>query len=50
MFVGGWDGNYYDEILELVDGDWRQVATMQSARDSHAVSVINVVDYWQYCK
>ena len=50
MFVGGWDGdNERDEILELVEGDWRQVTTMQTARYRHAVSVIKVDDYWQYC-
>ena len=52
MFVGGTDdgGNNRNEILELVDGEWRKVATMQSARRGHGVSVIKVIDYWQYCK
>ena len=50
-FVGGWDygDNYRDEIMELVDGHWRQVATMRNARFMHAVSVINVEDYWNFC-
>ena len=48
MFVGGNDdGNARDEILELVDGEWRQVATMQMGRDGHAVSAI---DYSPFCK
>ena len=50
MFVGGWDGdNAHDEILELEDGEWRQVATMQTARDVHAVTVINLDHYIDYC-
>ena len=49
-FVGGYDGdNRRDEILELVDNEWRQVATMQNARNSHGVTVINVQDYWKFC-
>ena len=47
-FVGGSDGsNYRDEILELVGSEWRQIATMQIARDVHAVTVINVEEYWK---
>ena len=51
-FVGGIDDgyNYRDEILELVNNEWRQVATMQNARDSHGVTVINVHDYLMFCK
>ena len=50
-FVGGWDGdNYRDEILELIDNEWRQVATMKNARYSYRVIVINIQDYWKFCK
>ena len=50
-FVGGWDGdNYHSEILELVDGKWRQVATMMDARSIHAVSLINNEVFWMFCK
>ena len=51
MFVGGEDDEYNrrDEILELVDGDWRAVATMQTARSGHAVTVINIDHYIDYC-
>ena len=51
FFVGGWDDDYngHDEILELVDKEWKQVATMQTARSAHAVSIINNKEYWQYC-
>ena len=51
FLLGGRDGdNYRDEILELMDGEWRQVATMKMARISHAVTIINVEDYWIFCK
>ena len=50
-FVGGSDGfNDRDEILELVGGEWRQVATMKIARSSHALAVINLMEYWSFCK
>ena len=51
-FVGGVDeDNYRDEILELVDNQWRQVATMRTTRYGHGVTAINdVQDYWPYCK
>ena len=50
-FVGGDDGRIYrNEILELVENEWRQVATMKMARDRHAVTIINVEDYWMFCK
>ena len=51
-FVGGKDGDdaSHDEILELVDGEWRQVAIMQTARYGHAVSLINLDTYWNLCK
>ena len=40
-----------NEILELIDNEWRQVATMQNARNGHRVTVINdVQDYWKFCK
>ena len=41
-FVGGYDGRYYDEILELVDGEWRQVATMRTSRYYHTAITINI--------
>ena len=50
-FVGGDDEiSYRDQILELVNNEWRQVATMKMARDRHAVTIINVEDYWMFCK
>ena len=49
VFVGGGHRDR-DEIWELVDGTWRQVATMLTARYDHAVSVIELADYWQYCR
>ena len=52
-FVGGYgyDEDYdSDEILELVGSEWKQVATMKNARSDHAVAVINVEDYWSFCK
>ena len=51
-FVGGYDGgNSRNEILELVDNEWKQVATMKNARSTHGVTVINdVQDYWKFCK
>ena len=50
MFLGGgYEYTVSDEILELVDGEWRQVATMQSARYAHAVTVINLDLYIDYC-
>ena len=50
MFVGGYDGrNRRDEILELVDGDWKAVATMQMGRNYHGVTIIKINDYWPYC-
>ena len=49
-FVGGYDGtDYRDEILELVDGEWRHIATMNLPRYFHAVSVINCEDYLTLC-
>ena len=50
--VGGRDadeGTNIDEILELVDGQWREVTTMQNAREFHAVTIIDVADFWPYC-
>ena len=51
-FVGGYDGdNWRDEILELVDNVWKQVATMKNARNGHGVTVMNdLKDYWKFCK
>ena len=50
-FVGGRDEEYnsHDEILELVDVRWKQVASMQNARNAHAVAVINIEEYWGFC-
>ena len=50
--LGGKDDgyNYRDEILELVGSEWRLVATMQNARGDHAVAVINVEEFWNFCK
>ena len=50
-FVGGREGDIRrDEILQLVDNEWKQVATMKNARNKHGVTVINVQDYWKFCR
>ena len=42
-YSGGYDGSYYDEILEFdpLTGQWELVDRMIQARADHAVSVIN---------
>lgn len=48
---GGWDGiNNRDEILAFEGGVWTEVARMQNRRSMHAVSVINIDEYWMFCK
>ena len=49
--LGGEDGDRHrrKEIYELVDGTWTQVNMMQEWRDYHAVSVVNVDKYLQFC-
>ena len=49
---GAVDDNNSDrnEILELKDGSWIQVAAMIHARAEHAVSIINVENYLMFCK
>ena len=49
-FVGGYGGGYRDEILQLVDNEWRNVTTMQTARYDHGVTVINIEEYWPFCQ
>ena len=48
--LGGYDGSYYDSILEFNEerGEWSQLDRMIVARSSHAVSVVNK-DVMQYC-
>ena len=50
-YIGGYGtgSNPRDEILELVDNEWSNVATMEMARNGHAVTIINVEDYWMFC-
>ena len=36
--------------MELVDGKWILVAKTQSATWYQAISVINIEDYWNFCK
>ena len=42
-YLGGYDGSYYDEILEFdpVNGQWKMVDRMIDPRAEHAVSVID---------
>ena len=50
LVTGGKDeANDHDDILELIDSEWRQVASLENARAATAVSVVNVEDYWKYC-
>ena len=49
---GGYDGSYRDNIYELDQetGEWNNVANMEVARHSHAVSIIDLTNLRQYCK
>ena len=54
-YLGGeyYDGsfNYYDEILEFdpVNGKWKEVGKMKTAKRFHAVSVIEYSEVEQLC-
>ena len=52
MFLsGGWDGDFYDEILQFhADTEvWSLAGRMIQARTSHAVSTINFNDVRDVC-
>ena len=53
----GDEGNFVvsNEILELVELEdsvleWKVITNLKKGRVGHAVSLIPVSDYWQYCK
>ena len=47
--AGGWDGgSNRNEILGFEGGVWTEVATMQHGRNMHAVSAINIEEYWKF--
>ena len=51
-YLGGKDlSSYYDEILEFdpVNGQWKEVTKMKTARRYHAVSVIEYSEVEQLC-
>ena len=50
--AGGTDGHYYDDILEYNPGEDTilSIGHMSQTRDGHAVSVVQVQDYIQWCQ
>ena len=50
-YLGGYDGSYYDEILEFdpLTGQWELVDRMIQGRRAHAVSVINYSEVAGIC-
>ena len=52
ILVGGGGYDYFDTILEYdtTDDSFTQIGTMAQARDQHAVSLVKLVDFSQWCE
>ena len=50
IFVGGYDGDYRDEILEFDTGSWRNIARMKKSRSGHSISVMTNTDTAEICE
>ena len=51
LYSGGYDGSARNSILEYdpETKKWKQIGTMREARDDHAVTVVDLRDYADFC-